>query len=68
VLARIQDAAVVVDPKDAAESIGLRYVSDEQPGTRRKKAGKGFLTARGSRTGGFCGSLTMAVTTAMPFN
>jgi DNA topoisomerase I len=42
VLARIQDAAVVVDPKDAAESIGLRYVSDEQPGTRRKKAGKGF--------------------------
>ena len=28
-LARTQDAAVV-DPKDAAESIGLRYVSDEE--------------------------------------
>jgi DNA topoisomerase I len=32
----------VVDPRDAAESAGLRYVSDEQPGIRRRKAGKGF--------------------------
>jgi DNA topoisomerase-1 len=32
----------VVDPRDAAESAGLRYVSDEEPGIRRKKSGKGF--------------------------
>ena len=32
----------IVDPRDAAESAGLRYVSDEQPGIRRRKAGKGF--------------------------
>lgn len=33
----------IVDPRDAAESAGLRYVSDEEPGIRRRKAGKGFL-------------------------
>jgi DNA topoisomerase I len=44
-LARTQEAAVL-DPKDAAESIGLRYVSDEQPGIRRRKAGKGLSYAR----------------------
>ncbi len=32
----------IVDPKDAAESAGLIYVSDEEPGIRRKKAGTGF--------------------------
>ena len=32
----------VVDPRDAAESAGLTYVSDEEPGIRRKKAGTGF--------------------------
>src|SRR3954468_11972011 len=32
----------IVDPKDAAESAGLVYVSDEEPGIRRKKVGKGF--------------------------
>ncbi|RDI61816.1 DNA topoisomerase IB [Microvirga subterranea] len=32
----------VVDPRDAAETAGLRYVSDEEPGIRRKKFGKGF--------------------------
>lgn len=32
----------VVDPRDAAETAGLRYVSDEEPGIRRRKAGKGF--------------------------
>ncbi len=32
----------IVDPKDAAESAGLRYVSDVRPGIRRKKAGAGF--------------------------
>jgi DNA topoisomerase-1 len=32
----------IVDPKAAAESAGLRYVSDARPGIRRKKAGAGF--------------------------
>jgi DNA topoisomerase I len=32
----------IVDPKEAAESAGLRYVSDARPGIRRKKSGKGF--------------------------
>jgi Eukaryotic DNA topoisomerase I, catalytic core len=40
-LARLPDVAIV-DPKGTAESIGLRYVSDERPGIRRSKAGKGF--------------------------
>lgn len=35
-------APTIVDPKDAAESAGLRYVSDARPGIRRKKAGTGF--------------------------
>jgi DNA topoisomerase-1 len=35
----------VVDPRDAAETAGLRYVSDEEPGIRRKKSGKGFAYA-----------------------
>ncbi len=30
------------DPIQAAESAGLRYVSDVMPGIRRKRAGKGF--------------------------
>jgi DNA topoisomerase-1 len=34
--------SIVVDPRDAAESSGLTYVSDEQPGIRRRKSGKGF--------------------------
>jgi DNA topoisomerase-1 len=37
---------VIVDPRDAAESAGLTYVSDEEPGIRRKKAGKGFTYVR----------------------
>jgi DNA topoisomerase I len=42
---------VVVDPKDAAETAGLRYVSDVRPGIHRKKAGKAFtyIRAEGSR-------------------
>src|SRR5829696_2317991 len=32
----------VVDPRDAAETAGLLYVSDEEPGIRRGKSGKGF--------------------------
>jgi DNA topoisomerase-1 len=33
----------IVDPQDAAESVGLVHVSDEEPGIRRRKAGKGFV-------------------------
>jgi DNA topoisomerase-1 len=40
-LARTPEVAIV-DPKDTAESVGLRYVSDDQPGIRRRKAGNGF--------------------------
>jgi DNA topoisomerase-1 len=39
---RGQDVQTIVDPKDAAKSVGLRYVSDDRPGIRRKKSGKGF--------------------------
>jgi DNA topoisomerase I len=47
----LDTAQAIVDPKDAAESAGLRYVSDARPGIRRKKAGKGFTYTRadGSR-------------------
>jgi DNA topoisomerase-1 len=36
----------VVDPRDAAETAGLLYVSDEEPGIRRRKSGKGFTYTR----------------------
>ena len=36
------DIQTIVDPRDAAESAGLRYVSDERPGVRRRKSGKGY--------------------------
>ncbi|MGG5822601.1 DNA topoisomerase IB [Falsiroseomonas sp. HW251] len=36
------DAAPVVDPRDAAAEAGLRYVSDEGPGIARQPAGKAF--------------------------
>ena len=36
----------IVDPRDAAKSAGLRYVSDARPGIRRKKVGTGFSYAR----------------------
>ena len=36
----------IVDPKDAAEAAGLRYVSDARPGIRRKKTSKGFTYNR----------------------
>ena len=39
-------AEAVVDARDAAESAGLIYVSDEEPGIRRRKAGKGFAYTR----------------------
>jgi DNA topoisomerase-1 len=33
---------LISDPVESAQAAGLRYVSDIQPGTRRKRAGKGF--------------------------
>ena len=36
----------IVDPRDAAESAGLKYISDVRPGIRRKKAGTGFIYTR----------------------
>jgi DNA topoisomerase-1 len=36
----------IIDPKDAAEFAGLRYVSDARPGIRRKKVGTGFSYTR----------------------
>ena len=33
----------VLDPEDAAESVGLRYVSDARPGIQRRKSGTGFF-------------------------
>src|SRR5436305_1708054 len=32
---------IQVDPRESAEVVGLRYVTDAQPGVRRKRAGKG---------------------------
>ena len=40
------ESGTVVDPREAAESVGLIYVSDEEPGIRRRKAGKGFSYKR----------------------
>ena len=34
--------AVYVDPVESARAAGLRYVSDDMPGIRRRKRGKGF--------------------------
>lgn len=36
----------IVDPRDAAETAGLVYVSDETPGIRRRKSGRGFVYLR----------------------
>ena len=36
------DAAELVDPVASARAAGLRYVSDQAPGLRRKRVGKGF--------------------------
>ena len=36
------DTPDIVDPRDAAESAGLRYVTDDAPGITRRRAGKGF--------------------------
>lgn len=37
-----EDVQTIVEPRDAAESAGLRYVTDDRPGIRRKRAGTGF--------------------------
>jgi DNA topoisomerase-1 len=34
--------AVFVDPVESAKAAGLRYVTDDEPGIRRRKSGKGF--------------------------
>ena len=34
--------AVFVDPVETAKAAGLRYVTDDEPGIRRRKSGKGF--------------------------
>ncbi|MFL5403471.1 MAG: DNA topoisomerase IB [Gemmatimonadales bacterium] len=39
---KVSAPEVISDPVESAEAAGLRYVSDTQPGIRRKKAGKGF--------------------------
>jgi DNA topoisomerase I len=36
-------ATAIVDPRDAAESAGLVYVSDEQRGIQRRQKGEGFV-------------------------
>jgi DNA topoisomerase-1 len=41
-----EDVQTIVDPKDAAESAGLRHVSDLRPGIRRKKSRTGFTYVR----------------------
>ncbi|MBY0330765.1 MAG: DNA topoisomerase IB [Acetobacteraceae bacterium] len=35
-------SAAIIDPRQAAEEAGLRYVSDEGPGIGRRRAGSGF--------------------------
>ncbi len=44
------DVQTIVDPRDAAESAGLRYVNDARPGVRRRKSGKGFTYTRADGT------------------
>jgi DNA topoisomerase-1 len=41
-----EEVPSIADAKDAAESAGLRYVSDSRPGIRRKKCGHGFTYVR----------------------
>ena len=36
------DSGTIVDPQDAAESVGLVYVTDADPGITRRRTGKGF--------------------------
>ena len=41
-LTSVSEPVAVIDARDAARTVGLRYVSDSQPGIRRKRAGGGF--------------------------
>ena len=34
--------AIFVDPVESAKAAGLRYVTDDIPGIRRRRCGKGF--------------------------
>jgi DNA topoisomerase-1 len=47
---RVRAVAGAAQPRDAARSAGLRYVTDRIPGIRRRRAGSGFryLTPRGA--------------------
>ncbi len=38
----MEDIQTIVDPRDAADSVGLRYVTDDRPGISRRKSGTGF--------------------------
>ena len=40
------NGTVTPDPLESAAEAGLRYVSDEKPGIRRRRAGKGFRYVR----------------------
>ncbi len=42
---------IAIDPVESARAAGLRYVSDQRPGIRRRRAGKGFtyVDAKGER-------------------
>ncbi|WP_416671747.1 DNA topoisomerase IB [Egbenema bharatensis] len=41
-LQRYLRSAIVSDPIESAKAAGLRYVSDDRPGIRRRRCGKGF--------------------------
>jgi DNA topoisomerase-1 len=42
----VPEAPETIDPRQAARLAGLRYVSDEMPGIRRRRVGKGFSYLR----------------------
>ncbi len=41
-MSKITQRNVVIDPNEMAETAGLRYVSDDQPGYSRKVKGEDF--------------------------
>jgi DNA topoisomerase I len=40
------ETQLIVDPRDAAESVGLRDVSDDEPGLQRAKQERDFLITK----------------------
>ena len=42
----VNGAAVATDPVESAVEAGLRYVTDQRPGIRRHRSGKGFRYVR----------------------